>query len=133
MKITRWRLLVPFAIGSVPAAFVGGLKLLSPKAFSLVLGVTLLLSATRLAWMNRPVAAHAHLPARTLWMFGPPIGVGLGLLAGMVGVGEVYRMYASGELMDDDEVALAHGDEDSGYRPASEPMVNLRNMVVPCC
>jgi hypothetical protein len=45
---------------------------------------------------------------------------------GMIGIGEVYRMYASGELMDDDEVALAHGDAESGYRPASEPMVNLR-------
>ncbi len=45
---------------------------------------------------------------------------------GMVGVGEVYRMYASGELIDDDEVALAHGPPDSGYLKTSEPMVNLR-------
>lgn len=45
---------------------------------------------------------------------------------GMVGVGEVFRLYASGELIDDDEVALAHGEADSGYRPASVPMVNLR-------
>lgn len=45
---------------------------------------------------------------------------------GMVGIGEVYRMYANGELTDDDEVALAHGDADSAYRHASEPMVNLR-------
>lgn len=44
---------------------------------------------------------------------------------GMVGVGEIYRGYASGELTDDDDVALAHGDADSRYRPASEPMVNL--------
>src|SRR5579884_1918309 len=45
---------------------------------------------------------------------------------GMVGVGEVYRRYAAGELTDDDEVALAHGDAESGFRPLSEPMVNLR-------
>jgi hypothetical protein len=45
---------------------------------------------------------------------------------GMVGVGEVFRQYASGELIDDDDVALAHGEADSGFRPASEPMVNLR-------
>jgi len=45
---------------------------------------------------------------------------------GMVGVGEVYRLYASGELMDDDEVALVYGPEDTGYRPLSEPMVNIR-------
>ncbi|MEI6083852.1 MAG: sulfite exporter TauE/SafE family protein [Verrucomicrobiota bacterium] len=80
-----WRLLVPFAIGSVPAAFVGGLKLLSPKAFSLVLGVTLLVSAARLAWASPRTITH--LPARMLWWVGPPIGAGLGLVAGMVGVG----------------------------------------------
>jgi hypothetical protein len=45
---------------------------------------------------------------------------------GMVGVGEIYQMYASGELLDDDEVALVHGPEDAGYRPLSEPMVNVR-------
>jgi hypothetical protein len=45
---------------------------------------------------------------------------------GMVGIGEIYRMYASGELIDDDEVALVHGLEDTGYRPLSEPMVNVR-------
>ncbi|NER31958.1 MAG: hypothetical protein F6J89_31220, partial [Symploca sp. SIO1C4] len=33
---------------------------------------------------------------------------------GMVGVGAIYRMYASGELIDDDEVALIHGQEDTG-------------------
>src|SRR4028119_969681 len=45
---------------------------------------------------------------------------------GMVGVGEIYQLYASGELIDDDEVALVHGLEDTGYRPLSEPMVNVR-------
>src|ERR1017187_1273794 len=45
---------------------------------------------------------------------------------GMIGVGQVYRMYASGELMDDDEVALSHGSHDQGYKPLSLPMVNVR-------
>jgi hypothetical protein len=45
---------------------------------------------------------------------------------GMVGVGEIYRMYASGELIDDDEVVTVHGLEDTGYRRFSEPMVNIR-------
>jgi len=45
---------------------------------------------------------------------------------GMIGVGEVYRLYASGELTDDDEVALAHGSEETGYQKVSEPMVNVR-------
>ena len=45
---------------------------------------------------------------------------------GMVGVGEIYRMYASGELIDDDEIVMVHGPEDTGYRGLSEPMVNVR-------
>jgi hypothetical protein len=45
---------------------------------------------------------------------------------GTVGIGEIYRMYAEGELQDDDEVALAHGSEETGYSKLSEPMVNVR-------
>ncbi|MGW1339454.1 TfuA-like protein [Kribbella sp. NPDC002412] len=45
---------------------------------------------------------------------------------GMEGVGEIYRAYRSGELEADDEVALLHGSAEDGYRPLSEPLVNLR-------
>jgi TfuA protein len=43
---------------------------------------------------------------------------------GMVGVGEVYRMYRSGELVSDDEVALVF-DPETGLS-LSEPLVNIR-------
>ncbi len=52
---------------------------------------------------------------------------------GMVGIGEVYRMYASGELVDDDEVALAHEGRDGGWKKRSEPMVNLRATIQAAC
>lgn len=45
---------------------------------------------------------------------------------GMIGVGEIYRQYASGELIDDDEVALSHASPEEGYKKQSEPMVNVR-------
>ena len=45
---------------------------------------------------------------------------------GTIGVGAVYDMYASGEINDDDEVALLHSAEDDGYRNISEPMINIR-------
>jgi hypothetical protein len=45
---------------------------------------------------------------------------------GAIGVGRVYRMFATGELNDDDEVALAHGLPESNYRGLSEPLVNVR-------
>lgn len=45
---------------------------------------------------------------------------------GMVGVGRVYEAYRDGELEADDEVAVAHGPADSGYRAVSEALVNIR-------
>ncbi len=45
---------------------------------------------------------------------------------GMQGVGEIYQAFASGKIEDDDEVAVAHGDASSGFRAASEAMVNIR-------
>ncbi len=45
---------------------------------------------------------------------------------GMRGIGRVYEAFADGTLTEDDEVALAHGDADSGYQPFSLPMVNVR-------
>ncbi|NYT02214.1 MAG: TfuA-related McrA-glycine thioamidation protein [Methanosarcinales archaeon] len=43
---------------------------------------------------------------------------------GMEGVGEIYRMYRSGELDSDDEVALTF--DPLGLAPISEPLVNIR-------
>ena len=43
---------------------------------------------------------------------------------GMTGIGEIYRMYRSGELVSDDEVALVF-DPESGLA-LSEPLVNIR-------
>jgi hypothetical protein len=45
---------------------------------------------------------------------------------GMIGVGAVFEAFRDGVLEDDDEVAVVHGPADSGYRPLSEAMVNVR-------
>jgi hypothetical protein len=45
---------------------------------------------------------------------------------GMVGIGAIFEAYATGRLVDDDEVALSHGGPESGWCPYTEPMVNLR-------
>jgi hypothetical protein len=45
---------------------------------------------------------------------------------GMVGVGDIFEAFRDGELEDDDEVAVAHGDESSGFVPVSDAMVNVR-------
>ncbi len=45
---------------------------------------------------------------------------------GMVGVGAIYAAYASGQLEDDDEVAVAHAPAEDGFRPLSVAMVDIR-------
>lgn len=45
---------------------------------------------------------------------------------GMIGVGEVFRRFQSGELIGDDEVALAHGGPDEAWKGYSLPLVNVR-------
>lgn len=45
---------------------------------------------------------------------------------GMIGVGWIFDAYRKGILLDDDEVAVTHASAESGYRPSSEPMVNIR-------
>lgn len=45
---------------------------------------------------------------------------------GMIGVGRIYRAYATGRWQGDDEVALLHGPQESGWRPLTEPLANVR-------
>lgn len=45
---------------------------------------------------------------------------------GMQGVGSIFAAFRSGDLEDDDEVAVVHAPAELGFRPLSEPMVNVR-------
>jgi hypothetical protein len=45
---------------------------------------------------------------------------------GMQGVGAIFEAFDSGQLEDDDEVAVAHTSAEDGYRALSEPLVNIR-------
>ncbi|HSB73935.1 MAG TPA: TfuA-like protein [Candidatus Methylomirabilis sp.] len=45
---------------------------------------------------------------------------------GMLGVGRIFEAYRDGVLEDDDEVAVTHGPAETGFRPLSEAMVNIR-------
>lgn len=81
------RLLFPLVITSIPAAFLGGMILLSDRIYSALLGFTLLIAALRFLFLTRvlnPEEKTATLSPK-LWLL--PLGALLGLLAGMVGVG----------------------------------------------
>jgi hypothetical protein len=66
--------------------------------------------------------------------FGIPVagGASMGALRaaecsafGMLGIGEVYRRYATGEVTDDADVAQLHAPEELNYLPLTEPWVNI--------
>jgi uncharacterized membrane protein YfcA len=80
-----WRLFWPFAVASIPAAFIGGATLLPARAYKILVGVVLLYAAV---WMFRsslrPLSKEAHLPplwAALAW------GAAIGFLSGLTGVG----------------------------------------------
>ena len=80
-----WRLFWPFAVVSIPAAFIGGATVLPARAYKILVGVVLLYAAL---WMFRsslrPLNKEAHLPplwAALAW------GAAIGFLSGLTGVG----------------------------------------------
>lgn len=48
---------------------------------------------------------------------------------GMEGIGDIYEAYRTGEIEDDDEVAVAHAMADGGYRVMSEALVNIKDVL----
>jgi hypothetical protein len=45
---------------------------------------------------------------------------------GMKGIGHIYRQFRTGQLTDDDEVAVLHGPAEIGYLQITDAMVNVR-------
>lgn len=46
--------------------------------------------------------------------------------AGMIGSGLVFRLYRSGVIERDDEVAIAHSDQEHAWRPLTEALITIR-------
>jgi uncharacterized membrane protein YfcA len=80
-----WPLFWPFAVVSIPAAFVGGATTLPSRSYKIVVGIVLLYAAV---WMFRsslkPLKAAAHPPP--LWA-AIAAGLAIGFLSGLTGVG----------------------------------------------
>lgn len=82
----RPRLLLPFVLTSIPAAFLGGLIPIGKEAFILLLGLGLLLAALRIFWRPLPQRETDRRKMK-IWWLGLPLGTVLGILAGLVGMG----------------------------------------------
>jgi len=78
-----WKVFAPFAVASVPMAFVGGTIQLSEPIYKTILGVVLMLAAIRLA-INLKTVQEPHAPQVWLALL---IGAILGLVSGLIGVG----------------------------------------------
>ena len=85
----QWRAFYPFALTSVPAAFVGGVLHLPSPVYKTVVGVILLVSAAQLVRSaHRAAAAESRADSGAVPIV-PALGIGavIGLLSGLTGTG----------------------------------------------
>jgi uncharacterized membrane protein YfcA len=78
-----WKLFWPFALLSVPAAYVGGYLQPSAGVLRILIGLVLLFSAARLIF-RRSDPPETHPPGKPVAV---GVGAGLGLLSGLTGTG----------------------------------------------
>lgn len=80
----QWKLFWPFAIASIPMAFLGGMVHVDAMVYKRILGLLLLLPIVRFMFFrNTPVERMK--PARTGQSLA--IGGGIGFLSGLIGIG----------------------------------------------
>lgn len=82
----RWRLFWPFAVVSIPLAFLGGAIALPGHAYKILVGVVLLYAAWQL-WLSARLGdemREVHEPPLAWAML---VGAALGFLSGLTGVG----------------------------------------------
>jgi len=78
---------LPFIVTSIPMAYLGGRIFIGKDLFCILLGISLLAVALRMALPNRVFENTKKIPWSQAWMVGLPLGAILGLLAGLVGIG----------------------------------------------
>lgn len=80
-----WRIFWPFAISSIPFAFIGGALSLPGSVYKQILGLILLFAAYRLFQFRHLEDTDTARPVPILWAM--LFGAGIGLLSGAIGVG----------------------------------------------
>jgi hypothetical protein len=82
----RWRLFWPFAVVSIPLAYVGGAITLPGQAYKILVGVVLLYAAWQL-WRSGRAGEEMRELREPPLAWAMAIGAVMGLLAGLTGVG----------------------------------------------
>lgn len=80
----RWSLFWPFAIASIPAAFIGGMIEMDAKLYKTILGVLLLFSVVRLGGMKFNDTTNIKKQSLVASLL---TGSLIGILSGMIGIG----------------------------------------------
>jgi uncharacterized protein len=78
-----WKIFLPFAVGSIPMAFVGGMINLPTAIYKIILGIALILAAVRLA-IN--LKSDREIKTPKIWVC-LLIGAILGFVSGLIGIG----------------------------------------------
>lgn len=86
-KYLQIRRVTPWIVFSIPASFMGGLMPISDVYFMGILGFALLLSSIRLMWPEKVTLTMSKESYPDLKYVPPILGSGLGLLAGLTGIG----------------------------------------------
>ncbi|MBI4432337.1 MAG: sulfite exporter TauE/SafE family protein [Candidatus Omnitrophica bacterium] len=78
---------LPFALLSVPMAFVGAQIDIGKDFFYLLLGFSLLIASSRILLAGRDLTEKRRISTPRVWAIGVPIGGILGFLSGLIGIG----------------------------------------------
>lgn len=79
----RWKIVLPFIIGSIPMAFAGASIVIDPTVYRFILGVFLVFAVMRILFIQKAIQETRPLP------FAPAVLIGatLGFFSGMIGIG----------------------------------------------
>ncbi len=83
----RPRIVIPFVLTSVPAAYLGALTHLPKQAFIALLGFSLLMASLRILFSKTDVQVRKRMTLAEINRWALPLGGAIGFLSGIVGVG----------------------------------------------
>jgi len=80
----KWKLFLPFAIASIPMAFIGGLITVDASVYKKILGLLLIIPIIRFLFFSNIQVNELKKENQVLSLF---IGAGIGFLSGLIGIG----------------------------------------------
>jgi uncharacterized protein len=83
-KHFKWQIFLPFAIASIPMAFVGGLIHIDGEIYKKILGILLLIPVIRFWFFSKVDVTEFK---KSNWALSLFIGATIGFLSGLIGIG----------------------------------------------